>query len=625
MHLPSEREALVRYLVSAKRSYQRDLQAWRDEASTYNRLYKGMVDEDAYPLPFAVHVPISYSVIETLLPRWMNGALAKNPIVQLTKGDTYTTDGAVWAANRILNDRWLVDPEMWVDLYLAPKESVISGMAAGKVVHTKRKRRILHREPVTVNGITVDRKVVPRTVCVYNRPRYVPRDIFDVIHDVEATKASNLRFVCDSVVKDLDEIEHGEVRYDNLSDLAASHDWDPSAAGSYHFDRLQGGDTNRDHRYQAAGRDPENRRKPRLLDEWTIREWTEDGIEQIRIITIGNEQVLLRDDVINYWPWIFWVNNPMPHEFLGYSELEPIKDLQFAVNDTWNMNQTNSLAAITKHVLVGDDAECDLEQFVLDAFNVIQCGGDINQVRYESWADRNPAGERDLKALMEFTQLASGVQDFTRGATAPRKEYATTVTSLQQAAEARFDAKFKLWGNTALVEIPRAMIECAQEYQDEPDYVPRTGNPNVLDEIDMYKLQGLFTYRVGYSGTALNEMKRAALNDFTPLATALLANDMPVELRLQLLMDVAKTNHGFEEVAQTLEQALARLAPQPGAGEPLPGGAAPVPGGAGPDGSGGLEGLVGLLTGGAPPAAGSTDPLALLESVLNPAGAGAAG
>lgn len=596
MYLPSDSTELVNRLVYLYQRTKEELSDYREEALGYYNLYDSWVDDD-YPLRFDTFIPVPYSVIETILPRFMTGLMYRFPLMQVVPTHPMTPRESVMSASRLLNKKWMTDRDTWFDLLMMGKESLITGTAAGKVCFTRRKRRIPQFEPVLVNGEKYGSVKKYLEVNEVNRPQLIHRDIFDVYPDLEAPTPGKMRFVFDAFIKDMDELRHGEIEYKNLNELEEEGNWNPD----YEIESTRRKQDMDSHSVYTSSPDYF---KPRHILECTFREWTREG-EVIRVITIGNMKVLLRNEIIRVWPWQFLVNNPRPHELLGSSELKPIKSLTLTINDLVNMGLENMLMSLTKMWVVGDDAEADLNQFVLEPMNVIQVT-DINQIKTESWADINPSVLKFQEMIMQSANLATGIQDTQRGASPSRKEFATTVLALQQAAEARIDFKIKLFERTWLAPLARTYVEMAQQYLDEPEYVPDPESETGFSEIDMYQLQGLMDFETHASAMGAKELQRASLNDFAVTLSSLMP-EAPPEVRLKLARSIADTYDGLEEFVEELVKLEGQGQPQPGIpAEGAPGGAFPGGGASSPPGLAGLaEAFANSQAAAVPPNAGA--------------------
>lgn len=581
MFLPKDKKDKVKFLLHLYRGVKEQMKPWLDNAQQNLNLYESYMNEDEYPLRFSIFLPLVFSTIETIVPRYVNGLLYRHPLVSVNPVHPMTPWESVQAADRILNKKWLIDQETWVHQLDMVREHLKVGCAPGKIVFKRRKRKMVTREPLTFGGSTMGHMLKETYVNVINRPVLLSRSIFNVFPDLDNPTPSDMRFVFEDMIKPMDE-------------LWSSGLYDPGALNELEeLPNWQVDDSDLKRRFKDFDK-PFNQEdvmdpfKPRKVTEIVFREYTKEG-EIIHLMALGNEKILLRHDILNYWPWRFLNNQPQQGEFLGRSEAEQLAGIQFAVNDLTNMSMENLLMSLTKMWIVGDEAEADLNQFVLEPMGVIQVA-DISQVKAESWADVNSSGMKLVQFLLQMGNQTSGIHDMLRGQTAPRQEFATTVMALQQASEARIDSQIKHGDKTWLSPTAQGFIECAQEELDEPEYLQ--GPDQTWEEIDMYSLQGAYEISYAAQGAGVKEIQRAGLNDMMATLPKLLP-ELSLKPRLDLAIAVAKTYEGTGELIENLvrfkEEVAAGVNPGiPGAG---------IPPGAGVGGPPGLDGLAAAVAG----------------------------
>lgn len=549
MLLPTNHTDLVGFLVRHYHSVRDQVNDWREDVEIYWDLFDGWVDEDAYPFRFAAFIPVIRSTIKTITPRFATGLLYRFPLFQMMKGHPLTPRTSVDRASRLVN-KWHQDPETWLDILMGVEDSLIAGTAGFTVDFVRRKQWIPKYDSYVADGIRKNYEDGGYWVNEINRPVLDHHNMANVYPDVERKSPAKMRFVMSTEIVDISELTESEEEYTNLDEVANLGAWPVDEWDNY---------ARRDYKYNvsddAAARFPDGKPIHVLTCDW--RQFTPKGVI-VWQFKIANEKVLIKKCKKGYWRWSFLRNDPDPHRFYGSSEVEGMKDLNLLLNDSVNMMMENQLMDLTKMWLVGDGAEADLSQFVLDPFGVIQVA-DISQVKSVEFPG-NLAGQREVQGfLTQMLNQSSGVQDYSRGVTPPRKEFATTVMALQQAAEARIDFKIKVDEITWLSPQAMLMLKCAQHELDEPDYV-LTGEKtpdgeDVYDEIDMYAIQGLHEMSVSAAARGRQEMQRASLVDFTASVAQLLP-DATIDLRVEIIKAVAQTYEGMDEFVRKLDEVV---------------------------------------------------------------------
>ncbi len=562
MRLPSNSEDKVRFLVDLYHKVRDELTDFRSKSTGYIQAYNSDVGAD-YPLKFKLFYPLAFSTIETLVPRYVHGLLYRHPLVEVMRAHPLTDYSAIQAASRLLNNKWLTDKRTWYDIKMMTKESLLVGSAMGLVRFKQQKRKVFVPKP-PVGG--VDRTGILgeyRSIYKTNRPILEHVDMCDVFPDIDRVHVDDHRFTFRVLIKGMEEIKYGDVQYSNLSAIEEMNDWQIDELPS----RLQFSDIDSDVDYQLGGDAiPDH---PRMILQCFTREWSDEG-EVIHLTSICNEKEIIGETILPYWPWVHIRNNAMPGKFLGRSELQPIESIQLVLNDLLNMNLEQSLMALASMWIVSDEAEADLDQFDVNPNGIIQISGDPGMIRREQWGGVDAGGIKLQEILMQAGRDATGISDFLRGANPSRKEFASTVMALQQAAEARIDSRIKEHEKTGLSDIAAKFVECAQNYLVDPEFLELSDGGYEL--IDMCSIQGLMDFKLHAAAMGVKELERTSIVDFAGNIAQILGQEAPPEIRFTLVKALAKTFENLpEEINETLDKYI-------GMQNALPGGAPPNPG-----------------------------------------------
>lgn len=566
MILPTNDEDLKDWVIKAFDFTSQYLDTERVNWRTYYKLYRSYVNEKNYPFRHKLFIPWVFSLVETILPRFVAGLLYRNPLLEVQKAHPFTSDRAVQSAANLLNRKWMTDNKTWMALLMMVKESLLYGTSHAKIVWNKEYTRKPKWTTTFVDGRPIASMSENEMLLTENRPRIEHIDVFDVVPDL--LHGQNPEFVAHVKVLPFDEIENGPIKYHNLDKLWDAGNHNISRDGDWRMERLAAVERNHpDMVYDIH--------YPRHLTEMTVREHTRDGIV-IRVITVGNRSVLLRNEVISYWPWCHVWNYPNPHEMLGTSEIANLESLQHNMNNHVNMLLDNLLLSMTKMWLVGDQAEADLDTFTIEPSGVMQVA-DISAVQEVKFNDI-PSGAFNMHQLFSTTmQSTAGINDYLRGANPPRKEFATTVIALQQASEARIDTKIKMFEKLGLASIASKFIEVAQYELMEPEYVY---NKQTKDFASYWAqdIEGLMDIDTHASSMGMNELTRQQLTEFAQIAGQLLGPETPVQARVEILKSIGKTfnNDDIDEAMKSVSQFLQQQQQQPNQVSPTPGQAGPT-------------------------------------------------
>lgn len=556
MYLPKSHEEIVTLLMWHKHRVRDLLSNEREMWRKYKKLYEAQTDDD-YPLTFNTFMPWVTSIVDTHIPRYVHGLLFRDPVVQLMSLHPETPPESVSNMSLLLNggagEGWLTNSKAYMSNVMMLKEALLYGTSWAKIEFVQKKATFIKKIPVPdVPNTYIEKEV---TYYPVNRSEIIHMDCFDCYPDLDSFHNADRQFFIHSFIQEMAEIEFGPVEYDDVSAVkemskyVMDEDWKTK-------------------RLQESGRDYLDRevadlyQDPRLIDECYVREHTKDG-EKIWLISICNEEKIIRKVLLSHWPIITCRHCPNPHEALGSSVIKKLEKLQLSINDAANLQQEANLHELAPSFLVGAGANADLDQFVMEPLNIIQVD-DITQVQELRYKGSNSM-QNTMSMLVNALQTASNIQDYLQGQTPQRQEYASTVVALQQASEATIDEGIKWKSKEWLVEEANIMMIQAQEHLDSPTYVPdRQGN---LHPIDSMSLQGVLGCKCASAATGMNEMQRNTLMDFAGILGKLLGDMLPYEARVRIVEELSKTYDGLEG----LKDVLAAIAQQPPAPVGQPG------------------------------------------------------
>jgi len=581
VYLPSNKEELVKQLIWMKHRSRDLLADERESWRRYYKMYHAQLDEKTYPLSFKIAMPWITAIVNTHIPRYVHGLIYRDPVVQLYSRHPFTSKEAVEYASLLLNggssEGWMTGPRTYMANVMMNKEALICGTSLGKITYDKKAQVIEVKTPIVIGGRTISYRKEKKVVYPINRPRLHNCDIWDMTMDLDHFFMDDKQWFCHSMIKEMSELEFGSIPYKNIEDIRQEGDYIPDE------DWLQT-------RLEAVDRHYVDRqmdtlyRKPRLLDEFVVRESTREG-EIIWLYAIVNEKILVREEILTVMPYVMCRHNPMPGEALGTSLIKPLERLYHGINDATNLQLEADLMELCPMWLVSESSNADLDQFVLEPMGTILTD-DIEGVRDFRFKSTNRGMEK-IQLLTQGLQMGASVHDYLMGVTPHRQEYSSTVMSLQNANEATIDEGIKWKEREWLSEEGRIMLEYGQHHLTDPEYViDKNGQ---MHEIDMYSIQGLFGYKMMGAASGMKEMIRGAYTDFANIMSKLIGPDLPLSARLQIAEKMAGTFEGLEgvrdvigEITNGIQSAMApelagagNLGVDPnagmaGAGEPAP-------------------------------------------------------
>jgi len=214
-----------------------------------------------------------------------------------------------------------------------------------------------------------------------------------------------------------------------------------------------------------------------------------DCMEGGNVTTIANKRCIIQDtSKEEVKPFLF--DFPLldcrasggPGEFVGVSLAESMKPLQDELNLLRSQRRENVSLILNKmwkyDMLAG---EVDLDTLISAPNNVIitnnnQC---LEEVVFN---DITQSSYKEEESLIYDMQNVTSLWDYARGGTPRRKETATGIIRLQQAAQARNEWILRKIDTYVLMPLAKRLIVYAREYLDRSDYDEIVGVPNSADE-----------------------------------------------------------------------------------------------------------------------------------------------
>jgi hypothetical protein len=305
---------------------------WREPYKTkwdrFYKMYRGVLEETNYPWQSNVWVPVSFSTVETVVPR-------------------------------LVSNRPQID-KMGMNVILpeAVKEMCIYGTTILKVFWLKKEGNIFQKEMVDENMPEIGTVTTDKEGIIYNGPKCEVVDLYDFFIDPRATTIDEAEWVIHRTVRSYEYIMGmaKEGKYKNTQLLK-----DSSSFAS--------NDDQKSERRSAIGLSlPDTMKNQNLVE--LLECWWDD-----RIVTIANRSIVIREDKNPYKhgkkPFVACVDQKVPHEFYGTGELEPIETLQYELNDRRNQRMDNVTLVLNRMWKVVNGMGVDEDELVSGAGGVV--------------------------------------------------------------------------------------------------------------------------------------------------------------------------------------------------------------------------------------------------------------
>jgi hypothetical protein len=204
-----------------------------------------------------------------------------------------------------------------------------------------------------------------------------------------------------------------------------------------------------------ASKDPIN--KPVEL----LKYWRED-----KCIIVANKRVVIRntDNPFDHKeiPYVDQKNYHLDKEFFGISDVDLLIPLQDVCNDMTNFRLDNLVDLINTSYVAGRNKGINPDDVIAGPSRIIW-SDDVNAIVPLNKPSLPATAYQEPEMMYKTMQRVSGAQEYYQGVTPDRKETATGITKLQQAAQRRFGYRIKLMQKTAFKQILTQMCQLNQQ------------------------------------------------------------------------------------------------------------------------------------------------------------------
>lgn len=520
-------------------------------------------------------IPYTFSAIESVVPRLISTMFASRPFIGVLPVNEESVDKA--KMHEKLLDYQLTQrintielASMWI------KEALMYGTSHIKPVWRYEIRNVKQKVPVTsILGVSMESKYQDTEIVAYDDPHVEHIDIWDIYVDPDATNVDDAEYVVHRVFRTKEHIKRMAQNgiYKNIEKIGNS------------FSPTSSDEIGSEERMSSIGlsKSPKQQDKIELLEYWTDE----------RIIVVANRSAIIRNEPNPFWhgkkPFIRIVDHPVPHEYYGIGEIEPIEYLQYELNDTRNQRMDNVNLVLNRMWKVLRGADIVPEQLISRPGGFIEVDdmGDIEEIKFTDVTSSSYKEEEEIKRDIDRTV---GVFDYARGETTDRRETATTASILSNAANERFRLKVQLMEDMGLRRLGLMLIQLNQQFIDSERVIRVVGDDGVNFEIlSPEDIMGEFDIMPIGSTVEPIINKETRVNQLISLYGVM--KDSPHINQSEFLKKILETADikDTSRIIIPMEQAIQRQMQQGMGASPQPGGDIPQVGGI-PNGGGELVG-----------------------------------
>lgn len=488
----------------------------------YKHYYLRLIDEaveddpESYPFYSQTSLPISYQVVETLLPR-MFGKMMSFGIKTEEPNDEADEHALENLIKYQINHPYLVDDPVYARLNSAAKEMFITGNAWGTVPWQMKEVEVQEWQPYSAQlGITEpswdnmekiiyyniqpDWALVTVKKRVIDAPVFRHENVFHVFPDPMKKRVSDLGY---AIIEDkmtpselVDMISISPSDYDpeklkELKQMFVNKEW--GTADKENYDQQMAdifGSSDMGYSNTDTGEGQ--------FKVWMMREPGRSSIiinEKLTIRSGPNENgdgkigLMLMKDI------------PNPHQLYAWGEPDPIKKIEDAMTDQINMRSDSVFYDLLRMWKLDPSALVDGEEFIPEPGVVVQMK-DMTGLQPMDTGSTKPTAYKEYGEWEQIIQGTTGVTDYATGQNDPSmNKTAGGVNQLQQAASARFSMKLLLFESLGLKAMGTMYVQRNQRFFDMPQNINTGSAKETITPDQVRRIRGPIHFIVDSGST----------------------------------------------------------------------------------------------------------------------------
>jgi len=483
-------------------------------------------NQDAYPFYSQIMLPMSYQIVETILPR-MFGQMFSFTLETEADNDRHDEFAFENLVRYQISHPYLVDDPFMARLITAMKEEFITGNAWFRTPWITQYETVQKWMPYSpelgiapnnnfeeVMEVTAQFGIEPRWMLVdtkdkvFDAPMFQHRSIFQVLPDPKKKRVSDLGWIVDEEMMTMDEImtmiNSSPRQFQNVDQLKKLHEAKDTAERS---------NDSTDYMQELAeifGSDDFSTRDD-TQHQFKVSTMSERG----KLCVVINEKLTIRegsnpngDGKIGYG---LMKDIPIPHELYAWGEIDPIKRLEDGMSDQFNMRNDDVFYDLMRMWQVDPTALVEGEEFHPEPGAIINMKPNSPKNSITP-LDKTPT---PASAYREFTewegiiQGTSGVTDYATGASEPGMNPTMGgVEKLQSAANNRFALKLNLFEVLALTGIGTQYIQRNIRFFDEPVPVKTRQGKMMVTPESIRRLRAPIRFKVTSGSTEVQNLDK---------------------------------------------------------------------------------------------------------------------
>lgn len=482
---------------------------------------------EAYPFYSQIMLPMSYQVVETILPR-MFGQMFSFTLDTEAENDRHDEFAFENLVKYQIDHPYLVDDPFMARLIVAMKEEFITGNAWFRVPWITQYSPVEEWQPYSPElglppsanqeevlmacaemGIEPKWMVVQTKKKVFDAPMFQHRSIFQIKPDPKKKRVSDLGWLIDEDMMTMDElmtmVESSPRQFQHIDELKALHEAKDQAERS-----------NDSHDYMQQLADIFGAQDFSTKDETQHQFKVSTMVEKDKLCVVINEKLTIReggnpngDGKLGYG---LMKDIPVPHELFAWGEIDPIKKLEDGMSDQFNMRNDDVFYDLMRMWQVDPTALVDGSGgFIPEPGAIIEMKPNASANAIKP-LDKTPVAASAYREFAEWEgiiQGTSGVTDYATGDNATGMNPTLGgVEKLQAAANNRFALKLNLFETLALTAIGTNYVQRNIRYFDEEVPVNTRQGKMIVTPASVRRLRGPIRFKVLSGSTEIQNLDK---------------------------------------------------------------------------------------------------------------------
>jgi hypothetical protein len=467
----TDEEILTQFLkdINASMKFQ---QPFFEKFIEFYKLYRSYIDEaDKRPHGANLFIPYTFSVIETVTPKIVNALFHTKPYISTIpiRGTSYIKSKNM---NKLLDYQLTQKIKVVTTVTDIIKGTLLYGTGISKQTWEFKSGKRVEKQPImSILGFPIGSKEVLMESIIKDEPSIKSIPLMDFFFDPAGVTIEEQRYCADRYYEDYHVLLEKEKEgvYKNVKEKLGRQGYDDSYNQAGSSDMLD----------NIGLSTHNNKNKSVEIIEYYTDDWK---------LVIANRDTVLQSTMTPYnhfkKPYAKWVDTPVPNEFYGIGEIEPIQHLQEELNATRNQRIDNVSLIINRMYKILRVADINQDQLVSrpNGFIEVDSMADVEPLIIP---DVSSSAYNEEAVIKEDIDKTIGVHDSARGSSPDRRETATTMNILSNASYDRFKLKILLIENGGLKDAMTQVVQLNQQYIDRDTMFTIINDQGVFEEVEL--------------------------------------------------------------------------------------------------------------------------------------------